>query len=122
MIALSNGAQGGWRLCQNAQFGVCNWVMPPDSPETLCRACRHNKTIPNVSIPANVEAWRKIELAKHRLFYSLVRFNLPLVPPTADGERLIFDFLRDDDHHTHGPRCGRWRRRTRGGGAVSSWP
>ncbi len=104
MIALSNGAQGGWRLCQNAQFGVCNWVMPPDSPETLCRACRHNKTIPNVSIPANVEAWRKIELAKHRLFYSLVRFNLPLVPPTADGERLIFDFLRDDDHHTHGPR------------------
>jgi hypothetical protein len=102
MIALSNGAGGEaasppapWRLCQNSQHGVCNWLLPAESTEALCRACRHNKTIPDISVPANIEAWRKIELAKRRLFYSLARFNLPDEPPENGGERLIFDFLGD---------------------------
>jgi hypothetical protein len=76
-----------YRLCQNAAFDVCNWAIEDGSPDLYCRACRHNNTVPDVSVPANLQAWRKIEFAKHRLFYSLIRLNLPV----DDG--LTFDFL-----------------------------
>ena len=66
-----------YRLCANAQHDVCNWL-GPDHPENFCAACRHNRTIPDLSNPDNLAHWRKIEFAKHRLFYSLLRLDLPL--------------------------------------------
>ena len=40
--------------------------------------------------------WRKIETAKHRLFYSLLRLGLPLENRADDPEHgLAFDFLAD---------------------------
>ncbi|MCP6726276.1 zinc-ribbon domain-containing protein, partial [Klebsiella pneumoniae] len=57
-----------YRYCDNAQHGVCNWLIPADSTERLCEACRHNRVIPDPSIPLNVERWGKIELAKRYVF------------------------------------------------------
>jgi hypothetical protein len=86
-----------YRFCANAAYGVCNWLIETESADTLCLACRHNRTIPDVSIDANVVAWRKIELAKHNLFYTLLKLKLPLDGrPDQDEnarERLAFDFL-----------------------------
>src|SRR5687767_3745745 len=45
---------------------------------------------------ANVAAWRRIECAKHWLFYSLIRLKLPLVTRVENPETgLAFDFLAE---------------------------
>ena len=71
------GPDGPSRFCANAEFEVCNWLIDATSSDNLCLACRHNKTIPDVSVSSNLHAWQKIEAAKHRLFYSLIRLKLP---------------------------------------------
>jgi hypothetical protein len=92
-LASPNRAQ---RFCANAAHGACNWLVPLDGPDIYCAACRHNRTIPDLSVPAAVAAWQKIELAKHRLFYSLLRLRLPLITRAEDPEHgLAFDFLAD---------------------------
>ena len=45
--------------------------------------------------PENLEHWRKIEFAKHRLFYTLLRLRLPLTTRPEDPNGLAFDFLSD---------------------------
>jgi hypothetical protein len=85
-----------FRFCENADYDCCNWLIASDSPDRVCEACRHNGTIPDLSQERNVRLWRKIELAKHRLFYSLLRLELPLRTRTEDQEGLIFEFLDDN--------------------------
>jgi len=93
-----------YRFCANAAFDVCNWMIEVDKPDQYCVACRHNRTVPDTGIAANVVAWRKIEIAKHRLFYTLMKLNLPLDERYADGKtRLVFDFLASPPH-VDGPR------------------
>ncbi len=83
-----------FRFCGNAQFYVCNWLVEADSPETYCAACRHNRMVPDTSVPGNLAAWQKIEIAKHRLFYTLMKLKLPLDCGFNDTrQRLAFDFL-----------------------------
>jgi hypothetical protein len=83
-----------YRFCANAQYYVCNWLIEADAPDMYCVACRHNRTVPDTSIESNVMAWRKIEIAKHRLFYTLMKLKLPLDCGFHDNrERLEFDFL-----------------------------
>ncbi len=53
--------KGRYRYCANAQFGTCNWLVSVDSPEQFCAACRHNRMIPDLSLPENQANWRKIE-------------------------------------------------------------
>jgi hypothetical protein len=85
--------------CANAQYGACNWliaVSKKGKPTELCAACRHNKTIPDLSDPANLKHWQDIEIAKHRLFYTLLRLGLPHPDLAEDPEHgLAFDFLAD---------------------------
>jgi hypothetical protein len=82
------------RYCANAQQEVCNWLVPADSPDQFCAACRHNRMIPDLSLVENAANWRKIEVAKHRLFYTLLRLRLPLSTRDEDPEGgLAFDFL-----------------------------
>ncbi len=85
-----------WRQCANASRLVCNWMVPADSPERFCAACRHNRTVPDLSGPTNLLAWAKMEMAKHRLFYTLLRLDLP-TPNRIDrpASGLVFDFLAD---------------------------
>ncbi len=82
-----------YRFCSNASFGVCNWLIDATSPDAFCLCCRHNATVPDTSVGDNLAHWAKIEMAKHRLFYSLVRLKLPLEPPPGQTEKLMFDFL-----------------------------
>lgn len=85
------------RRCQNYdQHNVCNWMVPESEGVALCRACRLNQTIPDLSVPENLGYWHRLELAKHRLVYSLLRLGLPLVSKFEDPARgLAFAFLRD---------------------------
>jgi hypothetical protein len=86
-----------WKYCGNHAHDVCNWLLHADSSDKLCRACRHNLTIPDLSQPANVELWRKIEEAKHRLLYTILRLRLPLFDRAERHDGLGFQFLRSDE-------------------------
>ena len=93
-----------YRFCKNQEFGVCNWMVPAESDEVYCAACRYNHTIPDLTVPENVELWRKLEAAKHRLIYTLLKLHLPLANRTDDPEHgLAFDFLSDTSA-SHGQR------------------
>jgi hypothetical protein len=84
------------RRCDNAEYAACNWLVAADSVTTLCLACRHNHTIPDLAIEQNLRRWQKMEAAKHHLFYSLLRLRLPLEDRSDDPEHgLAFDFLAD---------------------------
>ncbi len=86
-------------FCANAADGACNWLIEatPGGP-VYCDACRHNEVIPAMTAPENLVRWQTIERAKHRLFYSLIRFGLPR---ETRGENpahgLSFRFLADLD-------------------------
>jgi len=106
LVALESEGTG-WRplldggdtrnFCRNATFDACNWLAEPTSSDGYCRACRHNGTVPNLSDPAQLAGWRELEIAKHRLFYSLIRWRLPLQTRQEDpAHGLIFNFLADD--------------------------
>ena len=85
-----------YKFCRNYNAGMCNWMVSAEDEAGFCLACRHNRTVPDLSTPGNDALWRKIETAKHRLFYSLLRLNLPLESRADDPEHgLAFDFLAD---------------------------
>jgi hypothetical protein len=95
-------ARPAWRVrfCANAAMEGCNWLLPAESAadagDELCAACRHNRTIPDLSVGANLRAWRRLELALHRLFYTLLKLRLPLADRRQDAEHgLAFDILAD---------------------------
>lgn len=82
--------------CENRQYDACNWLRPATSSDHRCVACQHNRTVPDLSVAENVTNWRKIELAKRYLFYSLMRWRLPIPNRNGDPEKgLAFDFLSD---------------------------
>ncbi len=85
------------RFCANAEFDACNWLLPADSGDTLCLACRHNRTVPDLSDAQNRARWQRLERAKHHLFYSLLRFRLPLrTRSEAPRDGLAFDILAEE--------------------------
>ena len=85
-----------WRRCANAVHGSCNWMVPADADTPFCVACRHNRTIPDLTVPENLEAWQRLEIAKHRLFYTLLKLRLPLITKAEDeATGLAFDFMAD---------------------------
>jgi hypothetical protein len=79
--------------CDNFNHGACNWLIDAGG-DGLCQACKLNRTIPDLGIPENLRRWRRIEVAKHRLVYSLLRLGLPVVSKTVEPETgIAFDFL-----------------------------
>jgi hypothetical protein len=79
------------------QHNVCNrCVQHPTPPGTLCDCCRCNVTIPDLSVPGNIEKWYRLEAAKRRLFYDLGQLGLPY-GMAGDGidPPLAFDFRAD---------------------------
>ena len=88
------GSRRLWRFCANAQHGACNWLVPAGGKAELCRACLLNRTIPNLEEPQHQVLWQRIEMAKHRLVYGLLRLGLPLPSKAEEPEKgLAFDFL-----------------------------
>ncbi len=98
-----------YRRCANLTTPAsCNWMVPaPRDGEGpafgtdglvpgLCLACSVTRTIPDLSVEANGELWRKLELAKRRLISQLLALGLPVVTRLADPlHGLAFDFLSD---------------------------
>ena len=106
MSALAPNEDGTWKaladpgrphiFCENAAEGACNWLLPADSGENFCLACRFNLVIPDLSVPENHDRWRRVEQAKKHLFYSLTRWNLPMPRRADDPDHgLAFEFLAD---------------------------
>jgi hypothetical protein len=88
-----------YRLCENyVTHDVCNWAVPADDPNPLCRSCRLTRVIPDLGKADNKAAWYKLETAKRRLVYSLLRLGCPLKSKAEDpGHGLAFDFLADPE-------------------------
>ncbi len=97
-----------YKFCKNNDLGVCNWMVRADGAEEFCAACRHNRIIPDLSVAGHDRLWGRIEAAKHRLFYSLMRLGLPLENRADDPEHgLAFDFLADaPESHASGVMTG----------------
>jgi hypothetical protein len=93
--ALADGGRTH-RLCVNHELDACNWVVDPDAPWDYCLACRANGLVPDLSHESNLRHWRVIEIAKRRLFYSLLRWRLPIATRREDpAHGLDFEFLAD---------------------------
>ncbi len=96
------GSGALFRMCRNyAEHAACNWMVPADEPHAFCRACRLNRTIPNLGNPEHRTLWQKLEIAKRRLAYSLLRLRLPMQPRSTDPTGLAFDFLADGEPTFH---------------------
>jgi len=92
-LTLGNN-KASFNFCANAEYDACNWLVPSDSDGPLCLACSHNQTIPDLSVAENLLLWRKLELAKHHLFYGLLRLRLPLETRLGNPQSgLAFDVL-----------------------------
>jgi hypothetical protein len=87
------------RRCRNdVDFDVCNWTVPGDSPQPLCRACQLTTVIPDTTVPVNVTAWYRLEIAKRRLLFTLLSLGLPVVARGDDPHSgLAFEFRSDPD-------------------------
>lgn len=96
--ARSAGGQH-YRLCSNmTAYQVCNWSIRAESADELCAACKPNDIIPNLSVPGHHGAWYRLEVAKRRLVYTLLRLGLPVRSKEDDPERgLSFRFLADPE-------------------------
>ncbi|MEI6535629.1 MAG: putative zinc-binding metallopeptidase [Verrucomicrobiaceae bacterium] len=82
------------RCANNVAHGVCNWLVTANSGETLCLACRLNRTIPDLHNQRNVMLWGRFEAAKRRLIASLLSLKIPLRSKKQDASfGLAFDFV-----------------------------
>ena len=83
---------GNWHDC-----GVCNWIRPRQGGHHLCVACQFNRTIPDLTLPNNLQYWGALEQAKKRLLFTLMTLGLPLQSGWCDPNGgLLFDFLDDE--------------------------
>jgi hypothetical protein len=111
LAALEPGENGVWRalahnqndplyrFCSNGQqHEVCNWMIAANDPNSFCLSCRLNTLIPNLSLPGNVERWHKLEMAKRRIIYTIMRLGLP-TEGDAEAQRpaLRFSFMGGPD-------------------------
>lgn len=82
--------------CRNEEHYACNWLVPEGEANGFCISCRHNRIIPDLSIPEHAAGWRTLELAKRQMFYSLLRWRLPMPTRAEDPVNgLVFDVLAD---------------------------
>lgn len=82
-----------YRLCQNqARYQACNFTVAADDPNALCMSCRQTRILPDLSVPENVPRWVRVETAKRRLVYTLLR--LGLADPRA-REGPTYQFMAD---------------------------
>ncbi|MDB5683021.1 MAG: hypothetical protein JWM75_719 [Sphingomonas bacterium] len=91
-----DGAAHDVTVCaNNGPLQVCNWLVAVGDTTPLCRAYRHNRMIPDLSVSDVPERWAKIEAAKRRMFHTLIRLGLPLETRAERPDALAFDFLYD---------------------------
>ena len=77
----------GLPYCSNRDTAIrCNWLLD-NGAGGACLSCRASEIIPVLSKPGNRERWRKLEAAKRRLLYDLLRLGLPVDTPAL---RFVF--------------------------------
>lgn len=97
----------GWRtiaphaqevvFCANAGDDICNWLVPSGDTNAYCVACRYNRIVPVTDNPEGLARWQRIGQAQRHLFYSLLRWRLPIPGRDVDPQGgLVFDFLADE--------------------------
>jgi hypothetical protein len=100
---------GAWRRCDEPDEALyrrcirhgsavaCNWLLSWDDAQRFdqCRSCRLNRTLPDLSQPANRVLWARVEHGKQRLVAALIALQLPVASRAVeDPERgLAFDLL-----------------------------
>lgn len=94
---LGDTSRPAMRRCANRQRIGCNWLVEDGSASDLCLSCRHTVKIPDTSNKEKQRHWGRLERAKRRLYYSLIKFGLPipLERDTAKGA-LKFELLSDE--------------------------
>lgn len=80
-------------LPDNAPMADPN-VMLADASQELCIACRMNRIIPDLRWGRNLMLWGRMEMAKRRLIYSILRLGISL-PTKAENVTtgLAFDIV-----------------------------
>ena len=83
--------------CANRELIGCNWLCAPSSTDNMCLSCQHTTKIPNVADDEQRQHWGRLERAKRRLFYALIKFGLPfeINRDTPNGS-LHFELLGDE--------------------------
>jgi hypothetical protein len=67
-----------------------------NDPDPFCLSCRLNELIPNLSLPGNLDRWHKLEMAKRRILYTIMRLGLPIDGgPGENPPALRFKFIGD---------------------------
>ena len=93
MVRLAD--HSGLKLCGNGvAHHVCNWLLPADSAEELCQSCRMNRIVPDLNDQRNKLLWRRTEMAKRRLIYTLLGHGITL--PSREEQShggLAFDII-----------------------------
>jgi hypothetical protein len=96
-----------YKRCLNLSTPAsCNWLINADDAHDMCRACRLNRTIPDLADPNqpdNGYLWGLVELAKRRLVSSLITLGLPVASRMSEDQvhGLMFDFLRSPEGGPH---------------------
>ncbi len=82
--------------CSNREMIGCNWLVAGQLAKP-CRCCSHTVIIPDLSWPENLDRWQKLERAKRLLFYSLIKFKLPLEEDIGiEPQKLRFELKADE--------------------------
>ncbi|MEN3974052.1 putative zinc-binding metallopeptidase [Emcibacter sp. SYSU 3D8] len=86
-------------FCANRDLIGCNWLQETPNAAGLCQSCLHTVKIPDITDPEKLLRWGRLERAKRRLFYALIKFNLPLAIEADYSEgSLRFELLGDEFH------------------------
>lgn len=90
-------ALGGRQCCANRAVVGCNWLCESGDQSGRCTSCLHTAKIPDTSDPEKARQWGRLERAKRRLFYALIKLGLPLAAgPDGSKGSLQFAFLGDE--------------------------
>jgi hypothetical protein len=83
-----------YRLCRNyTDQQVCNWAVPAPDSRPLCVSCRLTHVIPDLSQGRHRQAWYRLEVAKRRVIFRMMRLRLPFFNREDDPQRgLVFEF------------------------------
>ena len=82
----ADGTAKPYLPCRNtSEYRVCNWLVAVGDEKGYCLSCRLNRTIPNLTVPANLTRWKNLESAKRRMIYGLLQLQLPFAQP-ANGQ------------------------------------
>jgi hypothetical protein len=109
LSTLEAASEGQWRAltpaardraykqCANGQqHQVCNWLVPANESNSFCLACRLNDVIPDLTVANHRDLWHKLEVAKRRVIYTLLRLGLSTEgAPSEKRPPLRFRFLSD---------------------------